>query len=150
GRRYYWRVRACGPNGCSAYAEVRYLDVGRVPGDVNGDGYPDLLVGMNEEQITGRVMVYLSGPSGLPTTPSIQIAPPPGSPAHFWRSGEIVGDLDGDGFADAVISDEATTGTVYVYRGSPSGLATLPSAAIPNPDPSPSNEFFGNALVGVG
>src|SRR5690606_24010913 len=41
GRRYYWRVRACNIAGCSDWSATRYLNVGRLGNDFNGDGYAD-------------------------------------------------------------------------------------------------------------
>ena len=44
GAFYAWRVRACDASiRCGAWSEVRYLHVGRVREDINGDGYGDLL-----------------------------------------------------------------------------------------------------------
>src|SRR5262249_27529401 len=44
GAFYAWRVRACDAAArCGAWSEVRYLEVGRVREDINGDGYGDLL-----------------------------------------------------------------------------------------------------------
>ncbi len=93
------------------------LDVG---GDVNGDGIADVLI-----SATGSVdRAYLLYGPLLPGTHSLAdadaILEASESNSLF---GEVValGDVDGDGFADAIVSDPAHgnwRGTVFVFRGS--------------------------------
>ena len=45
GARYEWRVRACNGAECSGWSDARVLHVGRLPDDMDGDGYSELFVG---------------------------------------------------------------------------------------------------------
>jgi len=105
-------------------------------GDVNGDGFSDLIVGLpfdaDDEPLEGRVLVYHGSPAGLSETPSWAArGHQPG--AEFGCSVATAGDVNGDGFSDVIIgawkfdSTESDTGRVFVYFGSPEGLASSPA-----------------------
>jgi hypothetical protein len=108
-------------------------------GDVNGDGYADVIVGAedfrdpkNLGQFVGRAYLYLGSASGIATTPSATLISPGTISESFGGSVASAGDLDGDGYADVLVSggvgimQESTSftvqGTVFVYRGGPGGL----------------------------
>ena len=97
-------------------------------GDINGDGYGDLLVtdaGFVAATTYGRAYTFFGGPAGLPSTPS-QILDPPLSSAYYFFGyyGGSAGDVNGDGFGDAVISTyaPATTSSTFLYLGGTTGL----------------------------
>lgn len=104
-------------------------------GDVNGDGYSDLVVGANNGNTAGQAFVYLGGPGGLPTTPNTTLnGLDTGVPTlAFGFQVASAKDVDLDGYDDVMISAVASPsrtqqhGVVFVYRGGPSGLSTLPS-----------------------
>ena len=83
---------------------------GAVGRDLNADGYPDLLVGV---PAASEVRVYFGGATGLSTTPA-RVIPGPAS-SGFGAFFDVVGDIDGDGRVDALISDRA--GAVYLVTG---------------------------------
>jgi hypothetical protein len=104
-------------------------------GDVNGDGYGDVIVGAPwadyPEGNEGRAYVYYGSASGLSTTAD-WIAESNVSWSGFGVSVASAGDVNGDGFSDVIIGHEISNpeegeGRAYVYLGSASGLATLPA-----------------------
>jgi FG-GAP-like repeat len=91
GAFYAWRVRACDGNAqCGAWSEVRYLHVGRVREDIDGDGYGDLLALSSD-----GLEVYL-GTSQFNPSNSSHTLPYTGAGAPL----SFVGDVNGDGFGD--------------------------------------------------
>jgi len=107
-------------------------------GDVNGDGYADVIVGANlydNGQIDeGRAYVYLGGPSGLSTTP-VWTAESDQANANFGNAVGTAGDVNGDGFSDVIVgalvydSPEVNEGRAYVYLGSPAGPSLIPDSS---------------------
>jgi hypothetical protein len=102
-------------------AGVQPFDFGRevaAAGDVNGDGYGDLVVSDN----FFRIWLYLGSATGPSLTPAWTL--------DRTNSGRFAGiltaaDLDGDGFGDLVIRDYGPTGTTQsfrVFHGSAAGL----------------------------
>lgn len=105
-------------------------------GDVNGDGYGDLVVGANSAPGGGAVYVYFGRRSGLPATPDqVLRAADTGvqDTRAFGFRVERARDLDRDGYDDIIVSAIATSiedvqdGVVFVYRGGLHGLDTTPS-----------------------
>ncbi len=98
-------------------------------GDVNGDGFGDLLVSTLPGASTSAVvLLFAGGPSGLGVAPLSRII-------EDRRGDNIgsalrgVGDFDGDGFGDvAVATSVAGTARVFLFRGTPAGLDPTPSA----------------------
>ncbi len=100
-------------------------------GDVNGDGYPDVIVGApyyaNGQSDEGRAFVYLGSAAGLAaapvwTTESNQVS------ALFGGLVAGGGDVNGDGFDDVLVTawdydnGETNEGKAWVYHGSAAGL----------------------------
>jgi len=102
-------------------------------GDVNGDGFSDVIVGArlfdNGETDEGRAFVYHGSAAGLGTTPN-WTAESNQVNAQFGVSVASAGDVNGDGFSDVIVSaplfdnGETNEGRAYVYHGSASGLST--------------------------
>lgn len=101
-------------------------------GDVNGDGYGDVIVGAvqyeNGEFDEGRAYVYQGSASGLSSNPSWS-AESEQSSAWFGISAATAGDVNGDGFSDVIVgahqydAGQSNEGRAYVYLGSAGGLS---------------------------
>ncbi len=127
-------------------------------GDVNGDGYSDIIASAywysNDQVEEGRVFVYHGSSSGLSSTPAWSGE---GNQVHaiFGSSVSTAGDTNGDGYDDIIIgayeyeSDVAETGEgkAYLYLGSTSGLATSPAWTV---EGNQIEAYLGNAVSSVG
>jgi signal transduction histidine kinase len=104
-------------------------------GDVNGDGYADVLVGANKADEThreeGKVFLFLGSADGLASAPAwIARGNVPDGLLGIALSG--AGDVDRDGFADVVVGSTWHTGPgtnrirAWLFRGGAQGLRTAP------------------------
>jgi hypothetical protein len=105
-------------------------------GDVNGDGYSDVLVGEqssdgNDVTAPRHAFLFPGSAAGLATTPAWVNALDP-APWHHWRDSFVTsaGDVNGDGFSDVlVLTDDAhlPEGNISLHLGSPAGLSSEPT-----------------------
>ncbi len=130
-------------------------------GDVNGDGYGDVIVGapqFDDGAIEeGRVFVYLGSPTGLPATASWS-AEGNQADSHLGQSVAAAGDVNGDGFDDVIVgallydSGQTDEGRVFVWHGSGTGLG--PNGTPVNADWSAEGNItggaFGNSVATAG
>ncbi len=107
-------------------------------GDVNGDGFADVLVGapLYGTRNTGRVYLFLGGATGTAPTPAA-ILDGAANGDQFGAAIAGAGDVNGDGFADVLVgaplADAAGTpnvGSAYVFLGNAGGLDSTPAATI--------------------
>ena len=101
-------------------------------GDINGDGYCDLVVGMPKADNgstldTGRVYVFHGSSLGLANVPSTTHSTTTTNAQIGWS---VAGaDLDGDGFSDLLLGAPTRTnieneeGYVYIHYGSVNGAS---------------------------
>ncbi len=145
-------------------------------GDVNGDGYGDVIVGAssydNGQRFEGAAFVYLGSETGLTSTINTGTGPNPvadwtaesnQSNAQFGVSVASAGDVNGDGFGDVIVgaskydNDEMNEGAVFVYLGSSTGLKIVTSAvAEPSPtvdwraESNQGGSWFGSSVASAG
>jgi hypothetical protein len=97
-------------------------------GDVNGDGYGDVIAGApyaTLSTVTGEAYVYLGGPDGVASDPSVTLKGLDGYRGEFGRNVCGAGDVNGDGYGDVVVGTSRgfdKPGRAYVYLGSASGI----------------------------
>ncbi len=121
-------------------------------GDLNGDGYADLVVGSFCAPYidgcgcgAGQASIYLGSAAGLATTPSTTLTGPDRPGGYFGVSVASAGDLNGDGYADLVVGSNA--GRAYAYPGSAGARASTPPPPLSSPDVADS---FGSSVASAG
>jgi hypothetical protein len=125
-------------------------------GDVNGDGYADVIVGAlqydNGQTDEGRAYAYHGSASGLSTT-AAWTAESNQASAYFGGSVASAGDVNGDGYADVVVgayrfdNGQIDEGRAFLYHGSAAGLAT---AAAWTGESNQASAEFGISLAPAG
>ncbi len=103
-------------------------------GDVNGDGYDDVIVGAPAYTVTaqfeGGAFIFHSSAAGLSSSPDWQITGGQ-SNAHFGASVSTAGDVNGDGYADVLVGaplystdkeHPAQEGAAFVFAGEEDGV----------------------------
>ena len=108
------------PSGMAANFGVTVAGVG----DVNADGYGDVMVGTDG---TNNAFLYMGSATGVSGTPIVLNAPSGSS--GFGRSIAGAGDVNADGYPDVVIG-AFTNGVAFIYHGGGAGLSTGPNAVL--------------------
>ena len=158
----YWRVRVASGNQTATSATWQFW-VGKQSAtqavdasngtvlDVNGDGYADFLIGAPDTgSNAGVAHLYLGNGSGG-SFQRIDLTNPDGPDALYGGSVKSAGDVNGDGYADFLISASAANsnaGTAHLYLGEAIPIAadwngTTPSKRIDLSSPDDASAHFG-------
>lgn len=135
---------------------ARFGSVVAGAGDVNGDGFDDVLVGSarfsNGQSSEGKAFLYLGSASGLATTPAWQFESDQAS-ANLGVALSAAGDVNCDGYADFLVGasrfDNGNTdeGRAYLFFGSPTPISTTPARTY---EVNEDGASFGTALGTAG
>ena len=126
-------------------------------GDVNGDGLDDFISAgahySGQRYLQGRVALYLGNRDGKLGAPA-WVAYGLETGDYFGAYVGAAGDVNHDGFADVLITDQTPRASdheevrsVFLYLGSRTGLGAEPAARIMGWQP---HANFGGAITGIG
>ena len=162
GRVYVFHGSASGPGASADWIAESERDNARfgcavsTAGDVNGDGYSDIIVGANlytgDQPDEGRAYVYYGSATGLTAFPD-WIAEGNQANSFFGGSVSTAGDVNGDGFADVIVgaklydNGQNQEGRALVYFGSSSGLSTIANWSA---EGNQNNSNFGGSVSTAG
>jgi hypothetical protein len=137
-------------------------------GDLDGDGYGDLVVGQPGYPAgggEGRVFVFAGSKMGIGSVPALVLAPPVGMGGSFGAAVTSAGDVNGDGYADVLVGAPGASGgagRAFLFLGSATGLGAAPATTLKGADaPGESHgitvasagdvngDGFGDVLVGA-
>lgn len=97
----------------------RYGD-GVSAGDINGDGFDDVVVGAPAYEPGGAVFLYLGSAIGPSIIPDQVLY---GEDIGFGNRVDCKGDVNNDGYNDLIVGDPFWGGgRILIYHGSPTGL----------------------------
>ncbi len=130
-------------------------------GDVNADGYDDILIGSPRQDVyvlengvnvlhkrAGSVYLYLGSSDG----PELDVSWTYSGAADYGQFGMALagaGDVNNDGYDDVIIGapDNKDSSGVYVFLGSASGLKARPAMVL---ESDQADSFFGVVVKGIG
>ncbi len=122
-------------------------------GDVNGDGYADILAGANgyahDQDSEGRVELWLGSAAGIQTASDWQYESNIAN-AYFGSWVATAGDVNGDGYSDIIIGAErwnSSAGAAFAFYGQP---GTLETAATWTKDADVPDAHYGASVASAG
>ncbi len=133
-------------------------------GDVNGDGYADVIVGARffeaGQALEGAAFVFLGSASGIASgNPASAVAHLEADQvfANLGVSVAGAGDINGDGYADVIVgarfydAGHANEGAAFVFLGSASVIASgNPATAAAQLEADQANANLGVSVAGAG
>ncbi|GMW00562.1 MAG: hypothetical protein AMXMBFR84_16990 [Candidatus Hydrogenedentota bacterium] len=133
-------------------------------GDVNGDGYADVIVGATDYNIgqvdEGAAFVFHGSASGLVGSDALSAASLLESnqaTSYMGYSVSGAGDVNGDGYADVIVgalyydNGQTDEGAAFVFHGSASGLlGSDPSSAASVLESNQADAWMGRSVSGAG
>ncbi|MCF2506232.1 FG-GAP-like repeat-containing protein, partial [Dyadobacter sp. CY107] len=135
-----------------------YASMGKVAsaGDVNGDGYGDIIIGVSlyGENNSGAALVFHGSAQGIINSIKVKLEEQQGEDGNFGSSVACAGDVNGDGYSDVivgapgfdVVQQYADEGMAFVYHGSANGINSNAATKISGS----STGFNMGAVAGLG
>jgi hypothetical protein len=125
-------------------------------GDVNGDGFADVIVGAvgydNGQTDEGAAFIYFGGPGAFNHIADAQLESNQAS-AFLGNSVAGAGDVNGDGFADVIVgasgyvNGQNEEGAAFLYFG---GAGVFNATTDAQLEANQASAFFGNSVAGAG
>jgi FG-GAP repeat/FG-GAP-like repeat len=128
GARYFWRVRACVADSCSAFSKPWWLNLGRAQRDLNGDGFADMVVathGGNQRPV-GNLYIYAGKQSTGFNGPHSRALI--GNDEVWFKTLAAAGDFNGDGYSDIaarVTKRDRSDPRIHLYLGNKDSYISL-------------------------
>ena len=120
-------------------------------GDVNNDGYDDVIVGApNGGGATGTGRAYLFHGSASGVTSRVTTILNGGAVGSFGRSVASAHDVNADGYDDVIVGASGNSyavGAAYIFHGSASGVASRAARSLTG---SADGGYFGGSVAGIG
>jgi len=117
-------------------------------GDVNGDGYDDVIIGASRyNSNTGRAYIFFGGASMNNIADLIMTGEAPNS--YLGNSVSSAGDVNNDGFSDVIVGacgNSSITGKTFIYFGG----TTIDAVADVMMNGETVNSLFGNSVSNAG
>jgi hypothetical protein len=123
-------------------------------GDVNGDGYSDVIVGANGynngQLDEGAFYVYHGSSTGISTTAATMVE---SNVVDSWLGNSVssAGDVNGDGYSDVIVGAQlygnTREGAAFVYHGSSTGISTTAAVRL---ETTQTNAYMGSSVSGAG
>jgi hypothetical protein len=124
-------------------ANLLYTSVSGVIGDLNGDGTPDIVVGINGSPPA----VYLNNGTANPfqNVPGVFVSPPPGANAAgiSWGAA-VIADVNADGHPDLAIAGFNAPNMIYLNNGTSNPFNGVSGIAIGTQDVGAYEPAFGD------
>lgn len=124
-------------------------------GDVNNDGYDDLMFKEADTLYYPPQPVFkiLKGGEHLDTIPTFEFRPPLDWDMFFSSNIENIGDLNGDGYRDFIVSfiqSWSEPGSVYIFNGGDT-ISDEPVKILTEENPLPGwHTGYGTSVIGIG